>query len=128
MPTQAHLSQKQSYQGKFYQRWCSNDLEPTAKTSCTYCTRQVYSAWDTFSKNLKLMAIPILNELLLLTTLFASAPYYKLFQRGTYRPIKRILESQTDADARTGLQEWCRYKTREAGYVQVAVSTPILFS
>ena len=73
------------------------------------------------------MAVPILEKLLLLTTLFASAPYYKLFHRGTYRPIKRILESQTDDDARTALQHWCRYKIGEAGYVQVAVSTSIVF-
>src|SRR5438045_8546806 len=77
--------------------------------------------------NLKLMAVPILDKLLFLTTLFASAPYYKIFHRGTYRPVKRILESQTDDDARTGLQHWCRYKIGEAGYVQVAVSTSILF-
>ncbi len=63
-----------------------------------------------------------LDEIFLLVTLVLSGPYYILFQRGTQKPIWRIIRSHTDTDARNALQHWCRYEAREAAYVQVAVS------
>lgn len=60
-----------------------------------------------------------LDWCLLCLNFVLSAPYYKLFYRGTYIPMQRLLQSDEADD----LQKWLHYKAREAGYVQVAVSS-----
>src|ERR1700733_10847672 len=39
----------------------------------------------------------------------------------TYEPIRKIVNSDSDAAIRLELKRWCKRKANEAGYVQVAV-------
>lgn len=69
-----------------------------------------------------LTSTKLFAKFLHIITLLASTPYYIVYQRGTSKPIESMIESQSDNDMRTRFKHWCRYKTREASYVQVAVS------
>ena len=46
-------------------------------------------------------------------------PHYRVYKRGTYWPIRRILDTTNEIELRKELQKWSRYKNHEAGYVQV---------
>ena len=57
-----------------------------------------------------LQTLDVIGDALVLV---AFAVHFRVYRRGTYFPIKRILESNSDTELRHELRLWCKGKEHE---------------